>query len=88
MEVKLLNIVNKEIYTDDGFFLKKIECPKNISATDLNIQTNNKLICNECEKNIIDAQAISEDKLIKILKEDKSTCLKISLLNPMFRFLQ
>ena len=88
MEVKLLNIIDKKIYTDAGSFLKKIECPKNISAGDLNTQPDNRLFCNQCEKNIIDAQSISEDNLIKILKEDKNTCLKISCRNPMFRFLQ
>ena len=88
MEVKLLNIIDKNIYTDDGSFLKKIECPKNISVSDLNTQSNNRLLCNQCEKNIIDAQVISEDNLIKVLKEDKNTCLKISRLNPMFRFVQ
>ena len=84
----MLNITDKKIYMDDGSFLKKIECPKNISASDLNTQSNNRLFCNQCEKNIIDAQSISEDNLIKILKEDKNTCLKISRLNPMFRFFQ
>ena len=88
MEVKLLNIIDKNIYMDDGSFLKKIECPKNISASDLSTQPDNKLFCNQCEKSIIDAQAISEDKLVKVLKEDKNTCLKISRLNPMFRFVQ
>ena len=88
MEVKLLNVIDKKIYTDDGSFLKKIECPKNISASDLNTQLNNRLFCNQCEKNIIDAQAISENNLVKVLKEDKNTCLKISRLNPMFRFVQ
>ena len=88
MEVKLLNIIDKNIYMDDGSFLKKIECSKKISASDLNIQPDNKLFCNQCEKSIIDAQAISEDKLVKVLKEDKNACLKISRLNPMFRFIQ
>jgi len=88
MEVKLLNVIDKKIYMDDGRLLKKIECPKNIVASDLNTQPNNKLFCNQCEKNIIDAQAISEDNLTKLLNEDKNTCVKISRLNPMFRFVQ
>ena len=88
MEVKLLNIIDKNIYMDDGSFLKKIECPKNISASDLGAQPDNKLFCNQCEKSIIDAQATSEDNLTRLLKEDKNTCLKISRLNPMFRFVQ
>ena len=88
MEVKLLNIIGKNIYMDDGSFLKKIECPKNISASDLNIHPDKKLFCIQCEKSIIDVQAISEENLVKVLKEDKNTCLKISRLNPMFRFVQ
>ena len=88
MEVKLLNLIDNNIYMDDGSFIKKIECHKNISASDLSAQPDNKLFCNQCEKNIIDAQAISEDNLTKLLKEDKNTCVKISRLNPMFRFVQ
>ena len=57
-----------------------------ISASDLEQKDEQTLYCDNCEKNIIDTQYILEKELVNILKENKETCLKISRLNPMFRF--
>ena len=81
----MLNIIDKKIFTEEGKYLKTINCPKKISLKDLS-KDENKLFCKGCNKNIIDTNFTNEDKLIKILKKDKNTCLKISRLNPMFRF--
>ena len=81
----MLSIIDKKIFTEDGKYLKNINCPKKISLKDLS-KDGSKLFCKGCQKNIIDTQFTNEDKLIKILKKDKNTCLKISRLNPMFRF--
>ena len=82
----MLNIVGKKIFNQEGEYLKTIECPKKISSIDLEIKDEQTLYCNNCKKDIIDTQYISEKELIKILKKNKDTCLKISRLNPMFRF--
>ena len=82
----MLNIIDKKIFTQEGKYLKTIECPNKISAGDLEQKDEQTLYCNNCEKDIIDTQYISEKELVKILKKNKDTCLKISRLNPMFRF--
>ena len=82
----MLNIIDKKIYTKEGEYLKTIQCPKKISASDLEQKNEQTLYCNKCEKDIIDTQYTSEKELIKILKKNKNTCLKISRLNPMFSF--
>ena len=82
----MLNIVGKKIFNQEGEYLKTIECPKKISSIDLEIKDEQTLYCNNCKKDIIDTQYISEKELIKILKKNKDTCLKISRRNPMFRF--
>lgn len=83
----MLNIIDKKIYTKEGEYLKTIQCPKKISASDLEQKNEQTLYCNKCEKDIIDTQYTSEKELIKILKKNKNTCLKISRLNPMFSFI-
>ena len=82
----MLNIIDKDIYTDKGEFLKTIDCPKKVSIKDLRKVKDKPLYCNNCEKNILDTEYMSEGNLIKTLKKDKNTCLKISRLNPIFRF--
>ena len=82
----MLKIANKKIFTQEGKYLKTIQCPKKISASDLEQKDEQTLYCNNCEKDIIDTQYISEKGLVNILKKNKDTCLKISRLNPMFRF--
>ena len=82
----MLNIIDKKIFTQEGKYLKTIECPKKILASDLEQKDTQTLYCNNCEKDIIDTQYISEIELINILTKNKETCLKISRLNPMFRF--
>ena len=82
----MLNIIDEKIFTHEGKYLKTIQCPKKISASDLKQKDEQTFYCNNCEKDIIDTQYISEKELVNILKKNKDTCLKISRLNPMFRF--
>ena len=84
----MLKIIDKNIYNEEGKFLKTISCPKKVSFNELRKEEDNTLYCNNCEKNILDTEYMSEDKLIDILQKDNDTCLKISRLNPMFRFVQ
>ena len=83
----MLKIKNKKIYTENNIFLKHIKCPKNVSLVDLKDEGNNTFFCDNCNKNVLDTNNISENELIKLLKKNKDICLKISKFNPMFRFL-
>lgn len=82
----MLNIIDKKIFTQEGEYLKTIQCPKKILASDLEQKDEQNLYCNNCEKVIMDTEYLSEKELVNILKKNKDTCLKISRLNPMFRF--
>ena len=82
----MLNIIDKKIFTKEGVYLKSINCPKKVTLKDLRTDKDKSLYCKNCEKSILDTEYMSEEKLIEILKKDKDTCLKISRLNPMFRF--
>ena len=82
----MLNIIDKDIYSEKGELLKTIDCSKKVSLKDLRTDKEKTLYCKSCEKNILDTEYMSEEKLTEILKKDKDACLKISRLNPMFRF--
>lgn len=83
----MLTVKNKKIYAENGSFLKKIDCPKKITVSDLQKRSYKKLLCKSCNQNILDTEYMSEKELCQILEKDKSTCLKISKLNPMFKFI-
>ena len=83
----MLTVKNKKIYAENGLFLKKIYCPKKITVSDLQNKSDKKLLCKSCDQNILDTEYMSEKELCQILEKDKSTCLKISKLNPMFKFI-
>lgn len=83
----MLKIKDKNIYTEDDVFLKNINCRQKISVKNLEVKSPKHLLCQSCNKIIIDTEYIKEEELVKILKKDKKTCLKISKLNPMFRFI-
>ena len=54
----MLNIIDRKIFTQEGKYLKTIQCPKKISASDLEQKDEQTLYCNNCEKDIIDTQYI------------------------------
>jgi len=83
----MFTVKNKKIYAENGSFLKKIDCPKKITVSDLQNKSDKKLLCKSCDQNILDTEYMSEKELCQILEKDKSTCLKISKLNPMFKFI-
>ena len=83
----MLTVKNKKIYAENGSFLKKIYCPKKITVSDLQNKSDKKLLCKSCNQNILDTEYMSEKELCQILEKDKNTCLKISKLNPMFKFI-
>ena len=82
----MLVVKKNNIFKKNGKHLKTISCPKKVQNNSLKNTHDKKLLCSECNKNIIDTQFTSESELIEILENDRSTCIKISRFNPMFRF--
>jgi len=82
----MLTIKDKSIFSDDGTLLKVVDCPKNISGSDL-IQTSyNQFHCDGCEKQVVATDYLSEPAIIQLLADAPDTCLKISRFDPLFRF--
>ena len=82
----MLTIKDKSIFSDDGTLLKVVDCPKNVSGSDL-IQTSyNQFHCDGCEKQVVATDYLSEPVIIQLLADAPDTCLKISRFDPLFRF--
>jgi len=81
----MLIIEDKDIYTEDGDFLKHINCPKNVGRKGLRQQLNGQFSCDQCERSVINTAMLTEIDLIQLLQDDApNTCLAISPLDRKF----
>jgi hypothetical protein len=83
----LLRVKDRNIYSDKGVFLMTIHCPKKASYISLIRKTDKQMLCNACDKNLLNTDHVSEIELIDTLTTDKDTFLVINRLNPIFNFL-
>ena len=81
----MLTINQNRIYTEDGTWLKTINCPSNVSDQDLHQISETKLSCEKCAKEVVQTDFLTEDEIIDLLTTNPDTCLKISLFDPLFR---
>lgn len=74
------NPLTKEIYCDNGQFIKQLNCPFKIDWEDLVLtQQPSKRICDRCNHEIIDSASLDDQTLIDLVKRHPDTCLKIDL---------
>lgn len=73
------------LYSEDGTWLKKLECQKNVHLKDLHRVTETTLSCKECSHVVHDTDQMSEEDLIVLLKRQPDACIKIHLRNPIFK---
>jgi hypothetical protein len=82
----MLTIQNNQIIDAAGNILKTLSCPRRISDADLESPHAPDSRCVRCSRAIMNTDYQTETQIIARLKEDPTTCLKISLYNPIFRF--
>ena len=72
--------ITKEVFTDNGEFIKKLDCPYKMNWDDLE-EVNNPILrnCSICDQSIIDTENISDDELLKMVRHKPDTCIKIDL---------
>lgn len=73
------------LYSEDGTWLKKIECPKDVQSKDLQRSSETLLRCEKCSHSVYDTDLMSETDLVALLKRQPDVCLKIYLRNPIFK---
>jgi hypothetical protein len=73
------NPINKNIYTDEGIFIKKMNCPFQVDWNDLAPSNDNWRKCNHCDHVIIDTNALRDVELLAMVAQNPYTCIKIDL---------
>lgn len=71
--------LTKDIYTDNGVFVKTMNCPYKMTWDNLEITNSTMRKCKNCDHLIVDTESISDEDLLKIVKQNPETCLKIDL---------
>ena len=72
------NPATKEIFTDNGKFIKKMNCPEKAQWETMEKGISDlKRTCNICNKSVIDTEFLSDDEVLYIVEKDANTCLRI-----------
>ena len=73
------NPLTKEIYTDKGEFVKTMNCPYKMSWDNLETTIINMRKCANCDHLIVDTEVLTDDELLKMVRQNPAICLKIDL---------
>lgn len=82
----MFTIKNSQIYSSNGEFLKRINCPKRVTIYDLNPTPDGEFNCDKCDIQVRETDHMTEPELLTLLKTAPETCLKINPFNPIFIF--
>ena len=82
----MLVVRDSKIFTEGGQYLKTIHCPKKVSAATLERVDYKTLHCQGCKDTVVDTDYLTEAEVVAKIAENADICLKISRLNPDFRF--
>lgn len=76
-----INTKTRELFTDAGVFIKKLECKYKVKESDL-VKTNNQLTignCGVCQKEIYKTQNLTDQEILQLVKKDPNICLHVDL---------
>ncbi len=72
------NPTSKEIFTNEGQLIKKMNCPEKVEWETMEKGENVlKRKCNICNKSVIDTEFLSDDEVLFLVEKDANTCLRI-----------
>jgi hypothetical protein len=71
--------LTKDVYTDKDEFLKTINCPYKMTWDKLEAINSTSRKCANCDYLIVDTEVLTDDDLLKIVRQNPDTCLKIDL---------
>ena len=80
----VLKIDGKDIFDQDGNWLKSISCPKAAQRRDLTKGSVNNFSCSICAKKVHDTDHMTERAIVDLLQKSSEACLLINLMNPIF----
>lgn len=73
------NPITKEVYTDNGEYVKKMNCPYKMTWEKLETINSTMRKCVNCDHLIVDTAYLTDDNLLDIIQNNPQTCLKIDL---------
>ena len=73
------NLISREVFTDQGEFLKKLDCPFKMDWESMANSGEGHRKCSVCKHVVVDTEKFSDAELLALIKEDPKTCLKINL---------
>jgi hypothetical protein len=76
------NPIKKEVFTDSGEFIKKMDCPYRVYWENLEVLDATQRKCEICTHSIVDTAFFSDDELINMVRQNPATCFKINLNQP------
>ena len=71
--------LTKDIYTDKDEFVKTMNCPYKMSWDNLEDTSSTLRKCANCDHLIVDTEVLTDDDLLKMVRLNPDTCLKIDL---------
>jgi len=71
--------ITKQVYTNNGEFIKKMNCPYKINWDTLEATSTTSRKCSNCDHLIIDTEYMSDDELLHLVTQNPDTCLKLDL---------
>ena len=73
------NPLTKAIYTDNGEFVKTMNCPYKVRWDNLEATVSTTRKCTNCDHFILDTSVLTDEDLLHIVRQHPDTCLKIDL---------
>ena len=71
--------ISKDIYTDKDEFVKRMNCPYKMSWDKLEATNSTLRKCSNCNNLILDTEFLTDNELLKIVRQNPDTCIKIDL---------
>lgn len=79
--------ITKTVYTDTGEFVKQMHCPYKMQWAQLEVAGGAHRKCSKCDHLIADTGVLTDDELLKRVKDNPDTCLKIDLNQPNLKII-
>ena len=73
------NPLTKDLYTDKDEFIKTMNCPYKMSWDNLEAINSTLRKCTNCDHLIVDTEVLTDGELLKMVRQNPDTCLKIDL---------
>lgn len=84
----LFKPATKQLFSDDGTFIKKLHCPNNVQWSNLSQKDGTKnRICSICQRDIFETIDYTDSQIIDLVHKDPTVCLKISPDQPNLKVL-